>query len=256
MKLSKETMQKIIFGGIYKVDMSKIGEYSKVYTNPLNDQRYGWFVPVHYMNDKEDNYYMVDTYLIDRQLYDNLYTNDKSEYIDCLVNTLKSLSNADQGRRVFYMVYNHYYGCAIKLTDTTINLFTLIADLSHYKLTDVNECRYYNDSDVVKGVKLYNEHNYPDGIIIVKKEAVYSYNNLINAKINDVINYIRKPNYCSDYFINELIQIQKEADEKGCNYDKEKLNAILDYNKFMKELSNITDMYINKNINLSKKYYI
>ena len=40
-----------------------------------------------------------------------------------------------------------------------------------YKLTNEEESREYNEKDVLHRIRLYNEHSYPNGIVIVKKDA-------------------------------------------------------------------------------------
>lgn len=254
--LSEETLKKIKFGTVYTADPSAVKIYYPNYVNILNDQRYGFWIPAHYKKDDNDAYYMIDTYQIKRELYEDIYTYDKEKYMQSLLNGLRRLKDPeDGGNYACKMPYDYFYSAIIKITDENINIFKEVCDLKEYRLSDQDECRYFDEKDVVKYLKLFNEHKYPMGITIVRKDAKYNYNNLIEAKLYDIIKDTQKPNYSSDYYINDLKRIQLEAIEKGAEYDKEKLDDILKYNEFLKDIRNIVDQYI-KTEELNKKYYI
>lgn len=248
MMLSKKNIKKIIFGGVYTITDEEASKYCKCYMNRLNDQKYGWWIPTHSRYKDEDKYFMIDTYEIDRYLFDNPYTYDKEEYMQQLVAGLKSTQDPDnKGNYVAKMPYNYYYANIIQVTDENIDKFKLACNLEDYRLSDTDDCRYYNDDDVIKYLKLYNEHYYPDGIMVVKKDAKYNYDKFLNAKMDDILKYIQRPNYCNDYYIKDVIEIEKDAIKNNANYNKQKLDKILAYNEFMKKLRDLSDTYI-KNI--------
>lgn len=67
MNLSKENIDKLIFGGIYKIDYDDLKQWCPNQVEQLNDQHYGIWIPVHSINKKgEENYYMIDTYQMSR----------------------------------------------------------------------------------------------------------------------------------------------------------------------------------------------
>lgn len=254
--LSEETLKKIKFGTVYTADPSAVGIYYPNYINDLNDQRYSFWIPAHYKKDNNDAYYMIDTYQIKRELYEDIYTYDKEKYMQSLLNGLRRLKDPeDGGNYACRMPYDYYYSAIVKITNENINIFKEVCNLEEYRLSNKDECRYFDEKDVVKYLKLFNGHEYPDGIIIVRKDAKYNYNNLIEAKLYDIIKDTQKPDYANDYYVNDLKRIQLEAIENKAEYNKEKLEDILKYNEFLKDMRNVVDKYI-KTEGLNKKYYI
>lgn len=254
--LSEKTLKKIKFGAVYTADPSAVGIYYPNYINDLNDQRYNFWIPAHYKKDNNDAYYMIDTYQIKRELYEDIYTYDKEKYMQSLLNGLMRLKDPeDGGNYACRMPYDYFYSAIVKITDENINIFKEVCNLEEYRLSDEDESRYFNEEDVVKYLKLFNEHKYPTGITIVKKDAKYNYSNLIEAKLYDIVKDIRKPNYVNDYYINDLKRIQLEAIEKEAEFNKEKLDDIIKYNEFIKNLRDQCNEYIKAN-DLYNKYYI
>ena len=72
MSLLQENMNKLVFGGIYRADVADIKKYCPAYAERLNDQKYGWWIPVHAMDKQtgKNKYYMIDTYQISGDLYE------------------------------------------------------------------------------------------------------------------------------------------------------------------------------------------
>lgn len=247
MKLSNENINKIVWGGIYSAKGTDIEKYNRNYTAQLNNQKYGWWIPAHARRNNEEYYVMIDTYQISRGLFNNQYSYDKEIVINSLIEGLEKLKDPDDnGNWASEMPFKYYYSAIVELTDKNFNIFKLEADLHDYKITNQDECRYYNEEDIIKGLKLYNEHNYPIGIIIVKKDAKINYKNKIDAKLYDIRQDINQPRFCSDYIIEELLNIEKEAIEKEANYDKRQLDATIKYNNFMKNLNRLANDYFNE----------
>ena len=190
---------------------------------------------------------MIDTYQMSRDSFNNQYNNNKNERYKSLLKGLERCSEGEHGNWVAYKTCDYYYSAIIKITDTNFHIFKLIADLHDYELSDNNECRKYNNEDVLHHIRLYNEQNYPDGIVIVRKGAKINYQNKIDAKICDIRRWIEQPKFASDYEIQELLKIEKEAIENNAEYDKQKLDKFVQYNKFIKGLGALLDNYLNKN---------
>ena len=244
MELSKENIEKIVWGGVYTALGTDVEKYYSKYTDRLNDQKYGWWIPTHYKKDEKEHYYMIDTYQISSNLFKNQYNTDKQKRFEALIEGLEKLKDPeDGGNYASSMPYNYYYSAIIKLTDKNFDIFKLKADLHQYRLTNEDECRYYNEDDVIKYVQLYNEHNYPRGIIIAKKEAKINYKNKINAKLYDIKKDIDKPTFCSDYYIEQLLELEREAIAQSADYDKKQLQATIKYNNFMKQLNKIANAF-------------
>ena len=237
MSLSQENINKLVFGGIYRADPKEVGIYCSKYNDRLNDQRYGWWIPAHAKdkNTGEDKYYMIDTYQISGDLYKKRYANNKEERYNGLLNGLESLKNPDEGGNwASGMPFNYYYSAIVKLTDNNINTFKLKADLHDYEMSNEDECRNYNEEDVIRYLQLYNEHCYSSGgIIVVKKNAETNYINKINAKISDILSHISTPSNWGNYEVDQLLKIEEEAIEKNAKYNKKKLDATVKYNNFI-----------------------
>ena len=155
------------------------------------------------------------------------------------------------------MPFHYYYSAIVKLTDENINIFKLKADLHDYRMSDEDECRNYNEEDVIRYLQLYNEHCYSSGgIIVVKKDAKINYKNKINAKANDILKGIHAPDSWSDYKIKELLEIEKEAIENNAEYNKKKLDATIKCNNFINYLKKIYNDYMKEiNSDLCSDYY-
>lgn len=247
MSLSLENIKKIVFGGVYIAEQSDIKRYCSNYTNNLNDQKYGWWIPTHTRNKEtgQEQYYMIDTYQISSDLYENKYANSKDERYKGLLEGLESLNDPENhGNWAARMPFDYYYSAIVKLDDDNIDIFKLKADLHEYRLTDDKECRNYSEEDVIHCLKLYNEHCYSSGgIIVVKKDAKINYANKINAQINDIWKDIHEPYTYGDHKVEKLLEIEKEAIENNSKYNKRKLEAIIKYNNFINNLKAINDKY-------------
>lgn len=248
MSLSQENINKLVFGGIYTALGTDIEKYLQSYTNRLNDQKYGWWIPVHATDKQtgEDKYYMIDTYQISGDLYENRYAANKEDRYNGLLKGLERLNIPENGGNwASGMPFHYYYSAIVKLTDGNINIFKLKADLHDYRMSNEDECRNYNEEDVIRYLRLYNEHCYSSGgIIVVKKDAKINYKNKIDAKTNDILKGIHAPDSWADYKIEELLEIEKEAIENNAEYNKKKLDATIKCSNFVNYLKKIYNDYM------------
>lgn len=245
MNLSQENINKLVFGGIYQIDDEDLKKWCPNQLERLNDQHYGIWIPVHSINEKgEENYYMIDTYQISADCYNNKYSYDKKEVWDGLIQGLEEMKEPEHGRWVANMPYNYFYSAIIKVTNKNIDIFHLVVDLHDYRLSDEKEIREYNEEDTIRRLRLYNEHCYSiGGACVVKKNAKLNYENKINAKISDIQKWVDYPRPAGDYEMNELLDIEKEAIEKNANYDKDKLDKFVKFNNYLKHLRALADQY-------------
>ena len=81
----------------------------------------------------------------------------------------------------------------------------------------------------------------------VRKGAKVNYQNKIDAKICDIRRWIEQPKSASDYSIQELLKIEKEAIDNNAKYDKQELDKFIKYNKFIRGLEILLNNYLNKN---------
>ena len=235
--LKKEYIDKIVFGGIYKC---KTNYPCNKYGDSLNDQKYGVWVPIYYeykdYQDKEHKGYgMIDTYQLD---YDIRNTRDKDiDYtsmskFEIIVKNLTELKNPKKGYWAKYKTSDYYYKAFCELTNSNFDDFELVADLHDYEVTTKPE--YYNEEDTITYLKLYQEHAYPYGIHIVKKDAEVNYKYKITNKICESrrFNY-SKPSSINDYEKKELLSLEKEAIEKKQEYNKSELDMFIKENDFL-----------------------
>ena len=242
MELSKENIKKLIFGAVYVADYNQIEKYCSRYNDDLNDQHYRLWVPVHYKKDNEEKYYMIDTYQVSRDLFSGIYDNDKEKVYESLIKGLERLKTPeDAGNWGSGMPFNYYYSAIVKLTDESFKIFKLYADLHKYRLSDDRESKNYKESDVITGIQLYNEHAYSQGgITLVKKNAKINYENKINALATDIIKDIVTPYVGTDYQIEKILKLEKEAQKNNAKYNKKRLDTVVKYKKFM---NNLTEIY-------------
>ena len=245
MNLSQENIDKLVFGGIYQIDDEDLEKWCPNQLERLNDQHYGIWVPVHSISKEgEENYYMIDTYQISTDCYNNKYSYEKEKVWDGLIQGLEEMKEPERGRWVANKPCDYFYSAIIKVTNENIDIFHLVADLHDYRLSDEKEIREYNEEDVIRRLRLYNEHCYSvGGVCAVRKNAKLNYENKINAKISDIQRWIDYPRPANDYEIGELLKIEQEANEKGANYDKDKLDKFVEFNKFLKHLQALADQY-------------
>lgn len=247
MELSKENIDKLIFGGIYKIDREDLRRWCPNQVERLNDQNYGIWIPVHSINKKgEEHYYMIDTYQVSYSCFEGVFSSDRNKRYEGLLEGLERCSDGEHGFYVAGNTGNYFYSAIIKVTDANFHIFKLIADLHDYELSNDDECRKYNDEDVLRYIKLYNEHNYPSGIVLVRKGAKINYQHKIDAKISDIRRWIERPRSASDYDMQELLKIEKEAIDNNAEYNKQKLEEFIEYNKFIRNLEELLNAYQSK----------
>ena len=148
--LSTENIKKLIFGGLYKIEEEDLKIYCPNQLEWLNDQHYGLWVPVHSINSEgQDIYYMLDTYQIDKNLYNHQYNTSSKEKYEYLIKGLESLQEANNnGNWVSKMSSDYFYPARIKITNENIRIFKLYVDLHQYDICPDKEERYYKEQDL------------------------------------------------------------------------------------------------------------
>lgn len=231
--------EKLIFGGIYEATTVVPDRYR----DSLNVQKYGCFVPVCIENDGVKRYYMIDTYEIDSSYS---YGEERSRYNN-IVNNLVSMKNPEIGKWAYHnAVYKHYYNNTVEINISNINTFKLIADLREYKPVSNRESENYLEEDVLRYVKLWCECKYPYGYTLVRKDAKEDISRKIDAKINDIMSYIKFPKagYGGDF--KELEQLVSYAKENNINYDDKEVKNILEIRGLLLKQEKEIDELLNK----------
>lgn len=227
---------RIVFGGLYKAkDLKKVWNYYTSSGFDGNDQRYDLWIPIRFTGSDTVNpgIYMIDTYQLDRIYGD----------YDAIVNKL--VSYGEDGNDPYYKSHNYYYRSRIRLTEEILDEFELIADLREWHQINEGDVGNYLQSDVLKYVRLYNEHHYPYGICLVRNDAKVNTWNKIESLCDKIYDDIQIPHigFGGQNAKCEL-EVLLEALDKGEEYNKERVEAILElYDKIENLEKQYTEEY-------------
>lgn len=231
--------EKLIFGGIYEATTVVPDRYK----DSWNVQKYGYFVPVCIESNGVKRYYMIDTYEIDSSYS---YGEERSRYNN-IVNNLVSMKNPEIGKGAYHnAVCNHYYNNTVEINISNINTFKLIADLREYKPVSNRDSENYLEEDVLRYVKLWWECKYPYGYTLVRKDAKEDISRKIDAKINDIMSYIKFPKAGYGVDFKELEQLVSYAKENNINYDDKEVKNILEIRELLLKQEKEIDELLNK----------
>lgn len=182
MATPQEIIDKVVFGGLYKVKSHTWPRMNQLFEN---NQCYLWAVPI--MDDK-GNLWMQDTY----QLPYPSSLNGKSK-TDAAIDDVCSFGPGYSGWVVKRAIGNYYYKNQRKIeSEDDLDHFEFVADLHDYRgLKAGEDYRDYKSEDLIRGVKLYFEHGYswnygPVGVVLVRKDAEKNSKCILNKAIDDV----------------------------------------------------------------------
>lgn len=147
-------------------------------SDSYSEQRYLEYTPC----KAGDDWFMLNTYQIP-----NAYSNSDND-IQRFLETL-----TEKPEYIINHSYNYYYCFKVKLTQDILDLFDYQYDLADYRVVPKQEVVKYSYDDTQTHVRLWREHNYPNGINLVKKTAVYDNNYLIEAMAQEISKYIKLP---------------------------------------------------------------
>lgn len=192
MATPQEIVDKVVFGGLYKV---KSGTWEMAPCGwCVNDQCYLWAVPI--MDDK-GNLWMQDTY----QLKPPFHLNGKSK-TDAAIDDVCSFGPGYNGWVVKHARGNYYYKNQMEImNDNDLDHFEFVADLHDYRgLKSGEDYLDYKNEDIISGVKLYNEHGYSwhygaVGVKLVRKDARKNNMRILQNNIGKAYELIRYPQY-------------------------------------------------------------
>lgn len=108
-------------------------------------------------------------------------------------------------------------------------------------INEFEESEYF-DADIISEIKLYFEHCYPRGLILVKKDAKFNY----KKKIFDYIysKGYKKEETMHDCYFNELMELLKTGSNSLDANDKKVVTNFLKINEFIKKQRQELDNYI------------
>jgi hypothetical protein len=136
------------------------------YNDSGNDQKYGIFIPFFDGHD----YYFVDTHVLG--LGEPFFLRTKKDNITEIqryADGLASLKDPDVGKGVWSLISDYFYKNYFVLDKDSIKCFRLICDLHDCEIISSSDETMYKKEDIFMGIKLYNEHYYPSGMMLHKK---------------------------------------------------------------------------------------
>ena len=159
-------------------------EETRKYGNNFNDrfpydQRYTYYTVL----EDKGQWYMINTYQLPK-----IYVADKKDvfqYIEKMEITQSLSCNSP---------YNYFYTCRIKLDQDVLDLFDFEFDLRDCKILEKEEAENYKRKDFIYA-QFYWKHNYPNGIILTKKDKNPDVQMQQLKILNDLSESIKAPNF-------------------------------------------------------------
>ncbi|MCK9470169.1 MAG: hypothetical protein M0Q88_00255 [Bacilli bacterium] len=227
-------IEKIIFGGIYEHN-SNLEKYLPRYYERLNDQKQGYWFPVRVVKeDGSDDIYMVDTYQFEMP-YE--YQKDYDKMVEFLKSLGEPTNNSHYPNSYYAnMPFDYYYSARVLITESSIEAFDLLVNLEDCIVVREEEARYYDKEDVFRRVKFWNYHNSRNGVILKKKSAKLNYELKIMNLINDALSN-RGINAIYDYYVDNVLECVKDANESSSYYDKNRVEYLLKLKKYLDRVS-------------------
>ena len=216
MATPQEIIDKVVFGGLYKVKSHTWPRMNQLFEN---DQCYLWAVPI--MDDR-GNLWMQDTY----QLPYPSSLNGKSK-TDAAIDDVCSFGPGYSGWVVKRAIADYYYKNQKQIYfEDDLNSFEFVADLHDYRgLKTGEDYRDYKSEDLIRGVKLYFEHGYswdygPVGVILVRKDAEKNSKCILNKAIDNVNAALKWPRGAYGMDIKNLTDALEKCAQDGSLDDK------------------------------------
>ena len=232
---------KIVIGGLYRPKTRSAyvdGDRDR------NDQMSMLCLPI----AREDgSVWMLDTYQISRPSM-----KDGMGLLDMFIDTYTS---DYPGYELSHAMGLYYYRNYRKIeTEDDLSLFELVCDLR-----DVEELRFgddprmYNEDDLIREVKLYNEHGFSwrlgvVGITLKKKGATPDPRKTLLFEMERFRDQLKVPSGQSElkYFLEKIRPIRFEAEESLSKEDGEWISAIFELNATLVKMRNEIEDLVRK----------
>lgn len=216
MATPQDVIDKVVFGGLYKVDGGTWGGGN------LNDQCYYLAVPV---IDDDGNLWMQDTYQLERPSM-----KDEENISDAAIRTICEFGEGYNGYCVKRARWDYYYKNQRQIIDEDdLNRFHLICDLHDYRaLEPWEDYREYKAEDIVHRAILFNEHNFnwdygTMGATLVRKNASKDSVRMFEKTIQDAYANFQYPRGWRK--IKEVDEAVKQCIEDGTLTDELSVKA-------------------------------
>lgn len=228
--LSEEKAKKIVWGGLYTCEERlHSGALHTHYGN--GDQRYRYWVPCY---RAENEYHPAGYFMINLYQVESIY-GGYEKILDRFVNKFRT-----NGSGAVSATGNYYYNAAAVLDDSTFNLFKLEYDLKDYKPISARDIAKYRSEDVIEDIKLYREHNYPNGICLVKKDATEDIWLRTNYEIDRFFDYKDWADHMSAHSEEEIQAFIRTRDQllaSGRPFNVELMDLAIEKAKLIAEIA-------------------
>lgn len=223
-------IKNIKYGALY-TENDNLRSYLPRYYECLNDQKYHLWIPIRVKTNTIDKVYMIDTY----QAYRVYGDYDKQ------LAQLKMYGEAKDNSWYANQPYNYYYSARVELNEQTIKAFDFYIDLDDYRVMKRSEEYDYKSEDVVRNIRLYNEHNYPSGLTLVRKDAKIDYEYKVDRLFHKIIYDELNPPCISSYFLSEINELSDKVSDTRkidvVNKLQEKMKSLVEeYEEYYKDL--------------------
>jgi hypothetical protein len=239
-KVDTPIKDRIVWGGVYKynallkdwVQKTSVCSEDNYFTWG-NDQKYGLFVPVF----DGEKYWMIDTYEMgfDPSCFFNSENSegrdDKRTKIQRYIDGLKSLADPKRGKWQSRSVFDYFYNNRVEITQESLNCFDLYCDLNECEIISPRDACKYESEDIYEGVKLYQEHAYPDGITLHRLGGAIDWAKRISCFVRDDLRF-REPKAAYD---SDLQQLKQFIVESNGDYDHVLVERVLAKNAFVQK---------------------
>lgn len=208
--------------GLYKATVPRWKMPALKSDRQLDYQTQGWWLPFY---DENGNIHMVDTYHIGVRS-----TKGGQTILDRIVK--EATEKADNSWLISRANSQYFYGGSVKITEDTKKYFEEVCDLRDFEISRV-DANDYSKKDFVNGVQLYFEHAYPNGVLLLRKNAKKDF----NREVQNFINI--KERRCSDSMvgkidIKDVDEFIKRVENEGSN-NKELKERLLLLRKFIQD---------------------
>lgn len=239
----------IIWGGIYVVDRSSgfdalvkrtATDWTTDYYDQGNNQKNHFFIPVF----DGWKYYMVDTYMLGWNPSYFPFSESKPK-IQAFLDGLCSFADADHGKRIMHSTAFAYHNYFV-LTADSVKCFKLLCDLRDCEIIPNQDAFQYKSEDTWEGVKLYEEHNYPYGITLHRKNGPFDWPKYIRVFVvnNLQFNSPRVSSY-------EMDDLNKLLSRSGGDYDHAMVEQVVAKYEFLAKQEKEYSEFVHQ---LYKKY--
>lgn len=232
MPTPKEIIDKVVFGGLYKVNG---GTWNS--NGGLNDQCYCLAVPV---MDEDGNLWMQDTYQLEMP---SRKTKESESIADAAIRTICGFGEGYSGWCLKNARWNFYYKNQMKImTEDDLSHFELICDMHDYRVLEPwEDYRDYKPDDIVHRAILFREHGFKwdygtCGATLVRKDAEKDPVRMLERAIDNAYEDFKWPH--PSWRMKDVDEEEQRCCEDGSmTYElANKVNAVRSLNELLKKM--------------------